>query len=167
MAIAVLILNPEGNEGGYIQLDKAAYEIGRAEDTDIELDSPTVSRLHAKLVKQGGVWFLEDMESRNGCSVNGKRVKSARLDEGDLFGIGPLTAFFFTEGTAQNIEDLRQNFPRLKEMASKYGTELAQAQKPLLAPSEKIPVAKNRAASFGLGKNLTLLSDIASGKIKN
>jgi pSer/pThr/pTyr-binding forkhead associated (FHA) protein len=167
MGTVVMILNPEGNEGCYIELEKRNYIIGRAEGSDIELDSSTVSRSHAKLTLQAGEWYLEDMESRNGCSLNGKRVKSARLEEGDLFGIGPMTAFFFTESTVQAIEDLKQNFPRLKERALKYGRELAQANKPLLAPSEKVPVAKARAASFGLGKNLTLLSDIASGKLKD
>lgn len=167
MAILVLVLNPEGGEGSYIELEPRPYLVGREEESDIELDSPTVSRQHARIYPAGGEWYLEDLGSRNGSSINGKRIQSDCLQEGDLFGIGPMTAFFFTESTLLEIEDLRQNFPRLREMALKYAQELAAANKPLLAPSEKIPVTKARAASFGLGKNLTLLSDIASGKLKN
>ena len=166
MPIVVLVLNPEGGEGGYVQLENRPYIIGRMEDLDIELDSPSISRRHARFFQVGGDWYLEDLDSRNGSSINGKRIKQALLQEGDICGIGPMTAFFFTECSLGEIGNLRQNFPRLKEMAAKYGRELASANKPLLDPSEKIPLIKAKASGFGSEKKPSLLSDIASGRLR-
>ncbi len=63
--------------------------IGRRPDNDLDFADGTVSGLHAKIAKQGGDCYLEDLQSRNGTFVNGERI-SARvlLRQGDevLFG---------------------------------------------------------------------------------
>lgn len=45
-------------------------EIGRAADNDIVLDDETVSSHHARILYQGGQWWVEDLASRNGTAVN-------------------------------------------------------------------------------------------------
>lgn len=62
--------------GKVINLDKGMMTIGRDENCDIILDSNTLSRNHARIFENGSDWYLEDLGSVNGMSVDGKRVRS-------------------------------------------------------------------------------------------
>lgn len=56
---------------------KDILTIGRAIDNDIVLDHPRVSRHHARLKRiSNDSWTIEDLESVNGCFVDGKRVQN-------------------------------------------------------------------------------------------
>ena len=55
-------------------LDKRAVTVGRNSGNDIEIQSPLVSRLHAKILWQKGTWLIKDAPSTNGLHYNGKRV---------------------------------------------------------------------------------------------
>ncbi|WP_236245798.1 DUF1707 and FHA domain-containing protein [Streptomyces sp. CC210A] len=48
--------------------------IGRDPVNGLRLSHETVSRLHAELSRQGGLWMLRDLNSTNGTTVNGRRV---------------------------------------------------------------------------------------------
>jgi pSer/pThr/pTyr-binding forkhead associated (FHA) protein len=52
--------------------------VGRAPTCDIQFDGPNVSRRHARLVRDGGHVWLEDLRSRCGTTVNGQPVTDAR-----------------------------------------------------------------------------------------
>ncbi|MRG96308.1 sigma 54-interacting transcriptional regulator [Polyangium spumosum] len=54
----------------------------------LRLPSSTVSRAHARLVRTYGEWLLEDLDSKNGCCVNGERVARAHIRDGDFIEIG-------------------------------------------------------------------------------
>lgn len=62
--------------------------IGRVSDVDILLLDEKVSRKHAKISTPGGQVLIEDLASRNGTFVNGARIRSAELKEGDQILIG-------------------------------------------------------------------------------
>jgi transcriptional regulator with AAA-type ATPase domain len=47
-----------------------------------------VSSLHARFVRLGDDWLLEDAHSTNGCFVNGERVTRRQLKPGDVIEIG-------------------------------------------------------------------------------
>jgi uncharacterized RDD family membrane protein YckC len=54
--------------------------IGRdASACDLHMNDPSVSRRHAKLTKEQGVIWIQDLESANGTSVNGLSVKPNQL----------------------------------------------------------------------------------------
>lgn len=55
---------------------RPSNEIGRAGDNDIVLDDETVSSHHARIMYQGGQWWVEDLASRNGTEVNEVQVHS-------------------------------------------------------------------------------------------
>jgi anti-anti-sigma factor len=64
--------------------------IGRSDECDIQLDLPSISRQHARLVPIAeGRWTLQDEGSRNGVELNGERVKTAEVTAGDRIGFGP------------------------------------------------------------------------------
>ncbi len=60
------------------------YKIGRRLDSHICYPCETVSREHALLQKRGQFWYIIDNNSTNGVYYNGRRVKSARLHNGDM-----------------------------------------------------------------------------------
>jgi hypothetical protein len=64
-------------------------EIGRAKDAGIALPDPEVSRQHARLSSHDGVVYVEDLRSRNGTFLNGRRVTEAiEVREGDEIDVG-------------------------------------------------------------------------------
>lgn len=62
--------------------------IGRSEDSEVVLVDPSVSRTHAMVEIDGDDPVVRDMGSTNGTFVNGRRVRSHPLHDGDelLFG---------------------------------------------------------------------------------
>lgn len=63
--------------------EQMEYIIGRKSDCHICYPSETVSRSHALLQRRGDFWYVIDRDSANGVYYNGRRVKSARLHNGD------------------------------------------------------------------------------------
>ena len=76
----------------------ATYFIGRDGDCAIALDSSLVSRRHAELTWQvvDSAFAVRDLGSRNGTTVNGKRVDFQRLHDGDHVVIGPFSIRYRT-----------------------------------------------------------------------
>ena len=66
-----------------VELRDDVTTIGRNSDSDIMIDNAGVSAHHARIIKEGDVFIIEDTESRNGTFVNGKRVSRQLLSEGD------------------------------------------------------------------------------------
>lgn len=73
-------------------LDGAPLRIGRDQLNGLRLNHETVSRYHAELTFQAGLWVLRDLGSTNGTSVNGRRViGSAVVRDGDHVSFGRVT----------------------------------------------------------------------------
>ncbi len=62
--------------------------IGRASAAKVELVDPSVSRRHATISIVNGVPVVRDLGSRNGTFVNGERVRSCTLKNGDVLTFG-------------------------------------------------------------------------------
>ena len=58
-----------------IRINKDEFRLGSSIDgNDSVIDSPVVSRFHAKIVREGESYYLEDLNSTNGTCVNGKML---------------------------------------------------------------------------------------------
>jgi serine/threonine protein kinase len=68
--------------------DHAVLVIGRGEDCDLQLNDPSVSRVHARITLLDGRVYLEDAGSRWGTLVNGIPTDSRELSPGDRVEIG-------------------------------------------------------------------------------
>ncbi|MBR1810598.1 MAG: FHA domain-containing protein [Clostridia bacterium] len=65
------------------------YVIGRSPGCGIVLPVMTVSRRHARLAKQNGMWTITDLGSRSGTGLNGGPVKGTmHLRDGYVIEIG-------------------------------------------------------------------------------
>jgi hypothetical protein len=75
--------------GEVISLTGEVTTIGRGQGVDIRLEDPSVSRLHAELVRRGPYVYVSDLGlSRNGTRVNGRPVARRVLEEGDVLSFG-------------------------------------------------------------------------------
>jgi hypothetical protein len=70
------------------ELDDHALVVGRSRECDIAVDDPNVSRRHAEIRREDGSYWIVDLGSTNGVSVNGKRVERALLDPDDEILLG-------------------------------------------------------------------------------
>jgi len=77
------------------RLTDGEHTVGREPGVAIRLDSPKVSRHHARVVAQGREVSVEDLGSKNGTFVRGVRIESRTLlVAGDEIQIGPVKLIF-------------------------------------------------------------------------
>jgi pSer/pThr/pTyr-binding forkhead associated (FHA) protein len=75
--------------GEIAQLRRDVTTIGRGALCDVRLDHPSVSKLHAEVIRRGPYVYVSDLGlSRNGTRVNGKVVAQRLLDNGDVLAFG-------------------------------------------------------------------------------
>ncbi|AGZ53867.1 ABC transporter ATP-binding protein [Mycobacterium kansasii] len=97
------ILRP-GKAAG--ELPPGSLRIGRADDNDIVIPEVLASRHHATLVPTPGGTEIRDNRSINGTFVNGVRVESALLHDGDVVTIGNIDLVFAGGALARREETL-------------------------------------------------------------
>lgn len=73
-----------------ITLEERVYTIGRGRGSDIEIPLSHISGQHGRLEPQGGGWTYRDLDSTNGSTHNGRRVKTVLLADGDILELGSL-----------------------------------------------------------------------------
>ena len=94
--IPKLIIEQGPTPGQEIELAKDEFVIGRIEGNDLVIAEPSVSRRHARLLRQGEQVLLEDLGSSNGTFVNGQRLSAPfPLKSGDIFTLGQATRLKF------------------------------------------------------------------------
>lgn len=70
--------------------------IGRSSKCDIAIFDPFLSSEHAQLIKEDGLFYVEDLDSTNGTFVNGDRIDKAPvpLNNGDKISLGQVDFLF-------------------------------------------------------------------------
>jgi diguanylate cyclase (GGDEF)-like protein len=87
-----------GHEAGRVHLMTGdELVVGRAANCDLRIDDSSLSRQHCRIRKTNGVYFVEDLESRNGTQVDGMRIKApVRLEDGALIQLAATTIIMFS-----------------------------------------------------------------------
>lgn len=81
---ASLVAEAGAMAGSEWTLDREEFTIGRSAECDLVVSDRQVSREHARLRRVEGLYVVDDLGSKNGTHVNGRRVVgSARLHHGD------------------------------------------------------------------------------------
>ncbi len=82
-------------EGGEIELQEGENVLGREPGAAIWIDDSSVSRRHARIVVGRDGARLEDLGSKNGTKLQGRRIRDvARLADRDVIQIGPASMVF-------------------------------------------------------------------------
>src|ERR1039457_5002082 len=84
---SLVVLDPNGHRKR-VPVDPIPFLIGRQPENHLILRDSRVSRSHARIVVENGAYVLEDMGSRHGTFVNGKRVKRKHLENTDRVEFG-------------------------------------------------------------------------------
>ncbi|MEN9707113.1 MAG: hypothetical protein RIS31_679 [Actinomycetota bacterium] len=92
---ALLIVKRGPSDGSRFLLDVDVTTAGRHPNAEIFLDDVTVSRKHAEFKREGDGFTVTDLASLNGTYLNGSRVDSARLHDGDEVQVGKFKLTFY------------------------------------------------------------------------
>jgi pSer/pThr/pTyr-binding forkhead associated (FHA) protein len=82
-----------------LEIASECFTIGRKSDNDLVIEDPAVSAHHAQITKILAVYFIEDLKSTNGTSVNNKPVDRHQLHDTDVITIGR-HRLIFRDGSA-------------------------------------------------------------------
>lgn len=98
MGTPKLFILSDQMRGASFSLSQEKYTVGRADDCDICISTPTVSGHHCTLVKlDDGSYAIEDLGSTNGSKVNDQLLEpgnAVKLKNGDIFQIGNVEILF-------------------------------------------------------------------------
>ena len=82
-------------------LEAQETTIGRWPDNDVVIADRWVSRHHARIVRRGLRYVIEDLGSKNDTFVNGQRLTAPHeLEDGDRIQIAPQYQFIFVDAEA-------------------------------------------------------------------
>ena len=85
---ARLLVSSGGQPVAEIALNRPRMVLGRDQSCDISLNSSFVSRYQNLFMETTDGWVLIDLNSTNGCFVNGRKISEHRLRDGDLISVG-------------------------------------------------------------------------------
>jgi PAS domain S-box-containing protein len=103
--MALLKILTGSQTGRIVELDSDPVVVGRHPDCHIRVLDDTVSRRHAQILHRDGRFFIEDLGSRNGTYLNGRKVTaSARLAHRDKVSIAD-TSVEYREDTIEAADD--------------------------------------------------------------
>ena len=91
--LTLILLSPDSNrKPRTFHLDGDRPEVLGRHGKTVRLSDSRISREHAEVSVQNGVWVIRDLGSSNGTWVNGERISTlCELEEGDRLQIGRLT----------------------------------------------------------------------------
>ena len=69
--------------------------IGRQSDAGLPLDDESVAPLHAVIEKRGEEFYLSDLGSEGGVSIEGTKILESKIEDGESIGIGPYSVRFY------------------------------------------------------------------------
>lgn len=97
----VLTVEEGEHTGLRVVVQPDSFVIGRGEECDLVLNDRAISRQHARITRQGDVFFVEDLGSKNGTWLNGEPLSAAeRLRDGDRIQLAMTVRIVYTESDA-------------------------------------------------------------------
>lgn len=97
----ILIIQSENQPARHWMLEKDDIILGRDEECDLTLAERQISRQHIRIYKQGELYHIQDLDSKNGTWVNGLQLKGSReLHDGDEIHVALAVRLRFIDSDA-------------------------------------------------------------------
>jgi hypothetical protein len=87
-----------------VVLTRNRTTLGRRPYNDVVIDNLAVSGEHAVVQMSGGQVYIEDLNSTNGTSLNGKAIKRELLHNNDIIEIGKYKIKYFQDISGDDFE---------------------------------------------------------------
>ncbi|MGC2388768.1 MAG: SpoIIE family protein phosphatase [Candidatus Acidiferrum sp.] len=115
------VVSPDGARR-YIRITQTPFLVGRGAETGnhLQLSDRRISRNCAAIISEAGRLYIEDRGQRRGLFVNGEKVESRALDDGDsiTFGLEDSYEIVFRSGTSSGDESLPNLLTRIEHITS-------------------------------------------------
>src|SRR5215467_6835980 len=119
------VISPDGARK-YVRVTQTPFLIGRGAETGnhLQLTDRRISRNCAAIVVEANRYYLEDRGQRRGMFVNGEKVESRALNDGDVvtFGLEDSYQLIFRSATGTAEEAIPQLLTRIDHMTSSEST---------------------------------------------
>jgi hypothetical protein len=97
-----------------VTLVTEGLSIGRSPDSELVLNHPTVSRLHAGIKEVGGSFYVFNLSPSNSTTVNGRLVEEREaITDGDIVQIGPFFLNIGHDGKSLTLRVIYQTAVRI------------------------------------------------------
>ena len=91
---AELTIESGPDAGHTYRAGESALRLGRSPDNDLILRDPATSGHHARVERRGEQFWIVDLGSTNGTTVNSEPVQERQLNHGDRITIGQNAVHF-------------------------------------------------------------------------
>ena len=119
------VISPDGARK-YVRVTQTPFLIGRGAETGnhLQLTDRRISRNCAAIVVEANKYYLEDRGQRRGLYVNGEKVESRALNDGDVitFGLEDSYQMMFRAASGTSEESIPQLLTRIDHMTSAEST---------------------------------------------
>ena len=156
----LVVFNADKMLGEY-PLQGDCFTIGRAQENDIHLPSPMISRIHARFTNSQEGVLLEDLTSVNGTFVNDQQITTHMLQEDDIIKIGEYTLNY--KGN-NSLSQLKSKKTQTKH--SLFGRQ-REANKGRRVPPVESVISANKAKLSASHKTTRILKSSVNTKEEN
>jgi len=111
--------------------------VGRAPESNVILNTRSVSRHHARIFYEGNHFWIKDLGSANGTRVNGKKITLQMLSDGDKLCFGEVKSVFRTSAKSSGPAPLAKDPLADLDKLFADGTPTGGLGAPLRAPCEE------------------------------
>lgn len=152
---ALIVIDPNGRRTR-VALSPIPFRMGRAPDNNLVLRDSRISRNHAQIVQTDGRFVIEDLGSRHGVWIDGKRLEKPRALEGSEtieFGVADGYQVLFTH-SGDELQKLIQK-PVPGDTSGRVGTSNLERLRAVLE------VGRSLQSSFSTDDVLNTVVDAA------
>jgi uncharacterized RDD family membrane protein YckC len=140
-------------------------KIGRELDNALRLADPSISRHHAVVQRTGAGYEIQDLGSSNGVLLNGAKVQSSPLQDGDRVTLGQIQITFVDPKPVQAVEEphsplgtVRINPEEMRRVQGAQGISLMEptpaVPAPMIPPPVQTRAEAQTTAAPGRGLNV-------------
>jgi FHA domain len=139
------------DSGVAIPLREDVTTIGRGSWVDVHLGDPSVSRLHAEIVRRGPYAYVTDLGlSRNGTRVNGRLVARRVLQDGDVLTFGSARCRIGGLGAEDCVSEVELRRPSAPELTRREHDVVTSLCRPALSDEAFVAPATAREIAADL-----------------